>query len=401
MSQQQQQQPRINNGILVGGTVRIGGNLITTQNSGNITTTTYGGSNYTGAVNAGNKGTTITNGGNTDSSVYNSNGNTSYSGISNSTFNSNNNSNNTNSNNKNSGNTTTTVTNTNSNNRTPLPTNYQLDVPVTSINDMTRLLVKNGFHVNVDTTTSTDHKEKLIRGKSYLLPPTFLTQAQERSAAVCFIESNGDEISYGTGFMISDHLLMTNQHVLPDKETARRSKVTFGYDKPLPELTPASEVYSSQTWSFDPDTFFIQDKGVDVAVCAVSTEPKDQKRIWTTIPLRRRPTVVEGDCFNIIQHPSGGPKKFALRGWKLRNAEKGLVQYDTDTMPGSSGSPVFNDLWQLVAVHNSSAWYHNEKKKKKKKMKIKALISMWSLIGCWTQQWILKITRENLLMHSN
>jgi hypothetical protein len=25
----------------------------------------------------------------------------------------------------------------------------------------------------------------------------------------------------------------------------------------------------------------------------------------------------------------------------------------TDTMPGSSGSPVFNDMWQVIAVHHA------------------------------------------------
>jgi V8-like Glu-specific endopeptidase len=29
------------------------------------------------------------------------------------------------------------------------------------------------------------------------------------------------------------------------------------------------------------------------------------------------------------------------------------VQYITDTLPGSSGSPVFNDDWRIVALHHS------------------------------------------------
>ena len=29
------------------------------------------------------------------------------------------------------------------------------------------------------------------------------------------------------------------------------------------------------------------------------------------------------------------------------------LQYSTDTMPGSSGSPVFNDLWQVIALHHA------------------------------------------------
>jgi len=216
---------------------------------------------------------------------------------------------------------------------------------------MLRALARNGFQVNAETNTQ---KEKMIHSKTYLLPPAFLKKAQDRSNAVCFIENKG----CGTGFMISEYLLMTAQHVIETAEIARNSKVTFGYDSALPEGRVACDVYHTKTWSLDPDTFFIQDPDIDVAICAISSEPKDQKRDWTPIPIRRNPSVVEGDCFNIIQHPSGGPKKFALRGWKLKTpekaADKGLVQYDTDTMPGSSGSPVFNDFWEVVAVHNSS-----------------------------------------------
>jgi V8-like Glu-specific endopeptidase len=28
----------------------------------------------------------------------------------------------------------------------------------------------------------------------------------------------------------------------------------------------------------------------------------------------------------------------------------------TDTLPGSSGSPVFNSSWQVVALHHSGGW---------------------------------------------
>ncbi len=47
---------------------------------------------------------------------------------------------------------------------------------------------------------------------------------------------------------------------------------------------------------------------------------------------------------------------------------KDFIHYTTDTKRGSSGSPVFNDQWQVVAVHhsgvpdpdNSRNWIANE-----------------------------------------
>ncbi len=34
----------------------------------------------------------------------------------------------------------------------------------------------------------------------------------------------------------------------------------------------------------------------------------------------------------------------------------GRVQYLTDTLPGSSGSPVFDTDWNLIALHHSGGW---------------------------------------------
>jgi V8-like Glu-specific endopeptidase len=35
---------------------------------------------------------------------------------------------------------------------------------------------------------------------------------------------------------------------------------------------------------------------------------------------------------------------------------EGRVQYLTDTLPGSSGSPVFDADWNVVALHHSGGW---------------------------------------------
>jgi hypothetical protein len=42
-----------------------------------------------------------------------------------------------------------------------------------------------------------------------------------------------------------------------------------------------------------------------------------------------------------------------LRGNKVVESLEHFIRYETDTQPGSSGSPVFNDQWQLAALHHS------------------------------------------------
>ena len=62
-------------------------------------------------------------------------------------------------------------------------------------------------------------------------------------------------------------------------------------------------------------------------------------------------------ALNIVQHPAGEVKQIAIR----RNDFVGPLEGDanrftylTDTLPGSSGSPVFNDEWEVVGLHRGS-----------------------------------------------
>src|ERR1039457_3164372 len=90
---------------------------------------------------------------------------------------------------------------------------------------------------------------------------------------------------------------------------------------------------------------------------------------WGTIRIEPTP-ILENEFVNIIQHPGGGPKQIALYHNTVAYVGNGRVQYLTDTLPGSSGSPVFNSDWKVVALHHSGgmlrqpgtkkAFYRNE-----------------------------------------
>src|SRR5262249_21624884 len=60
------------------------------------------------------------------------------------------------------------------------------------------------------------------------------------------------------------------------------------------------------------------------------------------------------DRVYIIQHPKGLPKKIGMHHNLVRYADNRIVQYWTDTEPGSSGSPVFNEAWQVIALHHKA-----------------------------------------------
>ena len=75
--------------------------------------------------------------------------------------------------------------------------------------------------------------------------------------------------------------------------------------------------------------------------------------------------ILAGESVTIIQHPGGEPKQIALREnfvLALPDAADRYLYYQTDTTPGSSGSPVFNDDWEVVALHHSGYARRNAQK---------------------------------------
>ena len=196
--------------------------------------------------------------------------------------------------------------------------------------------------------------ERVI-GKKDFLGIEFLELALAVSRFVGRIQVRsrpGPAEGYGTGFMVSPQLLLTNNHVLGSAAEARYSEVEFDYQndrygRPLPVVT----------YALDPATFFATDPALDFALVAVS--PRSQggnielKRYGWNRLIGAEGKALHGDPLNIIQHPKGEPKQIVLRSNELVDLLDLFAHYVTDTEPGSSGSPVYNDQFEVVALHHS------------------------------------------------
>jgi hypothetical protein len=71
------------------------------------------------------------------------------------------------------------------------------------------------------------------------------------------------------------------------------------------------------------------------------------------IPLRPTIFYPEGLRLNIIQHPQGRKKEVVVQQNELTDVHTNIIHYFSDTDYGSSGSPVFNNTWDLMALHHA------------------------------------------------
>ncbi len=240
---------------------------------------------------------------------------------------------------------------------------------------------------------------------------------------------------FGTGFLVSRSLIMTNNHVIPSVASGRIANAEFNY-----QTDHEGNMLSMDSWDGDPDNFFHTDVNLDYTVMRLKgrtsfrfVQPKpyvpylrtpyigpklplpiprppisgpDTPRMpetmegltdiialvvnrlvsawgpvgpvtafltkhagdtWGFIPLQDTVMTV-GARLNIIQHPAMRPKEVAMHSNELTHMLTDAIHYTTDTEGGSSGSPVFDNSWDLIALHHAagdwnsatSSWIDNE-----------------------------------------
>ena len=158
----------------------------------------------------------------------------------------------------------------------------------------------------------------------------------------------------GTAWVLAPTLMLTNHHVIAARLTgepepsaadfalqAAAALVEFDFDKTT-SIAKKIAVTKVEADSID----------LDYAVIRLSGDSGRP-------PLELNPQrVVFGpasyDPLNIIQHPRGLPKRVAFRNNLLTGSDNDTIRYFTDTDFGSSGSPVCDDNWRVVALHRGA-----------------------------------------------
>ncbi|MEP6584687.1 MAG: DNA/RNA non-specific endonuclease [Ginsengibacter sp.] len=191
---------------------------------------------------------------------------------------------------------------------------------------------------------------------------TELIALTKRKVGRIVIIENDKKTGYATGFMVSNCLMLTNWHVFKDEEMAVESELQFFYEYDT-EGHPTTPVI----FKFDTAKFFVANELLDY--CFVAVQPTDVTRkvslesigyLYLDKALGKIGEVNK-ERLNIIHHPQGDYKQISIRENLFVGIDDTKIFYETDTAQGSSGSPVFNDQWQVVGLHHKSIAKMNDK----------------------------------------
>jgi hypothetical protein len=167
---------------------------------------------------------------------------------------------------------------------------------------------------------------------------------RQRDQAVCLLQSQEGP---STAFLVGPTLALACNHSFVGGENNRRAtkrdlagaSVTFDHD--LREETQPFQVQVSA------DEPLVARRTLDFAAFSLERAVTDRSPIQMPEVVRIR---LGADVF-VIGHAAGQPKEFAFAENDVTRVRGEFIWYRADTLPGSSGAPVFDSRLSLVAMH--------------------------------------------------
>ena len=227
------------------------------------------------------------------------------------------------------------------------------------------LLTREGGAVQVSSGSSADgtllqeiNGLQAILGDTRFVPLAWYRTGLERCKAVARIETKWG-IGFGTGFLVrggdlnprfeGQVLLLTNAHVISDDPKVQRGR-------------PAAQPPSGAVAHFEARD---GDGGVRCSINSLlwTSPPSKLDATLLTIdppqtceppyPLAIGAPVSTEERVYVIGHPGGKGLSLSMQDNRVVDSKKPKLHYRAPTEPGSSGSPVFNKDWELVALHHA------------------------------------------------
>jgi hypothetical protein len=178
----------------------------------------------------------------------------------------------------------------------------------------------------------------------------------ERCRAVARIESvYADAI--GTGFLVNgtelspdlpDLVLVTNGHVVPEGLPYGQAFAVF-HGLVGDEESARRRFEVVRWWWYEP----ARAPDLDISILELDAYPGGVRPMPLAVEMPRLTATTPPRAY-VIGHPSGlETPQFSLQDNLLIDYDDAVVHYRSPTEHGSSGSPVFDATWSLIAVHHA------------------------------------------------
>ncbi len=210
-------------------------------------------------------------------------------------------------------------------------------------------------------------EQELVQRESYL-EINLLAGAIYCAQAVGRVEAPENNV-LGTGWLIAPNMLLTNFHVLKTREYAEEGVVRFGHC-----LDPYGvQVPGECAVKIDPSFYYTSlVEALDYALVRLAEKPLESRMLLGGVGslsmldllkrdkhrgylVARRQNSIERMPINLIQYLGCADLKAILTQSLVASAaDHDRIHYFADITPGSSGAPVFNRFWEVVAMHHSA-----------------------------------------------
>lgn len=174
--------------------------------------------------------------------------------------------------------------------------------------------------------------------KADWLPVDFLAKGLQAAYAVGRVEYHGRRL--GTAFLVAPDLVLTNAHVMGE----------------IPKLTEGGVRFHVGLQTEPAWCYFVK----ELIASPVQELDFALLQLQTAVPNARPISFSSQNAYpdqpaNILQYPgmAGGMMQVALRYNAIVHVGPTRLYYVTDTEGGSSGSPVFDDAWQVIGLHRA------------------------------------------------
>lgn len=227
-----------------------------------------------------------------------------------------------------------------------------------------------GGPIHIEASLTAESQLEALLGDTEFFPLQFLRDALKRSRGVARVgrrpERVKDPQSTGTGFLIDGSeiapelagrpLLLTNAHVVTSNDDVRRQYPEIDALK-VAEASVAfleAEDHASRPIPVVREWFTSPPSQYDATLLELESTPTGVSPVPVSAD-----RVVARDRVSILGHPYGEEQVVSLQDNRVISVAPPKLTYRTPTDHGSSGSPVFNQQWEVVALHHAGPSFSN------------------------------------------